>query len=70
MIALVHPTQQVPSWTTLESPCYKINFDGAIFDKDNSASLSVVIWNNEGYLVMASLSQLIPLPSMVNEVET
>ena len=70
MIALVHLTQQVPSWTALESPCYKINFDGAIFDKDNSASLSVVIWNNEGYLVMASLSQLIPLPPMVNEVET
>ena len=47
-----------------------VNFDGAIFDKDNSASLGVVIWNNEGYLVMASLSQLIPLPPMVIEVET
>ena len=70
MIALVHLTQQVPSWTALESPCYKINFDGAIFDKDNSASLGVVIWNNEGYLVMASLSQLIPLPPTVIEVET
>ena len=47
-----------------------VNFDGAIFDKDNSASLGVVIWNNEGYLVMASLSQPIPSPPTVIEVET
>ena len=70
MIAPVQPTRQVPSRTALESPCYKINFDGAIFDKDKSASLGVVIQNNEGYLVMASLSQLIPLPPTVIEVET
>ena len=70
MIAPVQPTRQVPSRTALESPCYKINFDGAIFDKDKSASLGVVIQNNEGYLVMASLSQLIPLRPTVIEVET
>ena len=46
-----------------------MNFDGAIFDKDNNAGLGVVIWNNEG-LVLASLSQLIPLPPTVIEVET
>ena len=60
MIAPVHPTWQVPLWIAPESPCYNINFDGAIFDKDNNAGLDVVIQNNEG-LVMASLSQLIPL---------
>ena len=58
----VHPTWQVPSWTALKSPCSKINFDEAIFDKDNNAGLGVVIQNNEG-LVMASLSQLIPFVS-------
>ena len=46
-----------------------MNFDGAIFDKDNNAGLGVVIRNNEG-LVLASLSQLIPLPPTVIEVET
>ena len=69
MIAPVHPTWQVPLWIAPESPCYNINFDGAIFDKDNNAGLDVVIQNNEG-LVMASLSQLIPLPPTVIEVET
>ena len=47
---------------------YKINFDGAIFAKDNTIGLGVVIKNNEG-LAMASLSWQVPLPSMVIKVE-
>ena len=40
---------------------YKINFDGAIFEKDNCAGLEVIIRNLVG-LVMASLHNvLIPL---------
>lgn len=58
--------------TTLRSPpkphWYKINFDGAIFTQDNTVGLGVVIKNNEG-LTMASLSQQVPLPSMVIKVE-
>uniref|UniRef100_A0A7N2LPC4 Uncharacterized protein n=1 Tax=Quercus lobata TaxID=97700 RepID=A0A7N2LPC4_QUELO len=48
---------------------YIVNFNGAEFDKDNSVGLDVVIRNDEGF-VMASLSQLVPLPTMVIEVET
>ncbi|KAL4643893.1 hypothetical protein ACB092_02G124200 [Castanea dentata] len=36
---------------------YKINFDGAIFEKENVAGLGVVIRNHEG-LVMASLFEV------------
>lgn len=48
---------------------YKINFDRAIFEKEDKAGLGVVIQNSEG-LVMASLSQLVSLPYSVIEVET
>lgn len=47
---------------------YKINFDGAIFEKENVADLGVVIRNHEG-LVMASLSEVIQLPPTVIEVK-
>uniref|UniRef100_A0A7N2MJ41 RNase H type-1 domain-containing protein n=1 Tax=Quercus lobata TaxID=97700 RepID=A0A7N2MJ41_QUELO len=48
---------------------YKVNFDGVIFESVNSAGLGVVIRNCEG-LVMASLSQLVHLRTMVIEEET
>ncbi|XP_050249148.1 uncharacterized protein LOC126696448 [Quercus robur] len=60
---------QVGSWIALDLLWYKINFDGAIFVKEDKAGLGVVIQNSEG-LVMASLSQLISLPSSVVEVKT
>ena len=47
---------------------YKINFDGAFFVKENCAGVGAVIRNEQG-LVMASLSQKIPLPFIVIEVE-
>lgn len=46
----------------------KVNFDRATFAADNKAGLGVVIRNDAG-LVMVSLSQQIPLPSTVIEVE-
>ena len=46
----------------------KINFDEATFAEDNTAGLGVVIRNDEG-LVMASLSQQIPMTSTVIKVE-
>lgn len=42
--------------------------DGALFFADNTAGLGVVI-RNEHRQVMASLSECIPLPSIVTEVE-
>ena len=56
------PSQQSQPW-------YKVNFDGAVFASENSVGLGVVIWNCEG-LVMASLSQMVPLRHTVIEVET
>lgn len=57
------PPQVLPS-TSLRPPdtsWYKINFDSALFDKENCAGIGIVIRNDKG-LVMASLSQEIPLP--------
>ena len=45
-----------------------MNFDGASFTEDGTARIGVVIRNGAG-LVMASLSQQIPLPASVIEVE-
>ncbi|XP_065616751.1 uncharacterized protein LOC136062066 [Quercus suber] len=47
---------------------YKINFDGALFTAENLAGIGVVIRDSMG-LVMASLAQRIPLPSIAIEVE-
>nr|POF26615.1 hypothetical protein CFP56_78698 [Quercus suber] len=58
-----------PLGNPLASHWYKVNFDGVIFDSVNSAGLGVVIRNCEG-LVMASLSQLVHLRTMVIEEET
>ena len=50
-------------------PCqYKVNVDRALFVADNTAGLGVVIRNEHGQ-VMAPLSECIPLPSTVIEVE-
>ena len=46
----------------------KVNFDGAIFPNRNIASLGIIIHNVYG-LVMAALSQQIPLPTSVEMVE-
>ena len=56
-------------WTALDPSWYKINFDGAIFEKEDKVGLGVVIRNSEG-LVMALLSQFVSLPYFVIKVET
>ena len=56
------------AWHPPDASWYKINFDGAFFVKENCAGVGVVIRNEQG-LVMASLSQKIPLPFTVIEVE-
>ena len=63
--------QRIPiaiAWHPPNASWYKINFDGAFFVKENCAGVGVVIRNEQG-LVMASLSQKIPLPFIVIEVE-
>lgn len=45
----------------------KVNFDGALFPKENVASLGIIICDDHG-LVMAALSQQIPLPASVEMV--
>ncbi|KAK9986544.1 hypothetical protein SO802_031495 [Lithocarpus litseifolius] len=55
-------------WQPPEHGRYKVNVDGALFDADNTAGLGVVIRDEHGQ-VMASLSERIPLPPTVIEVE-
>lgn len=45
-----------------------MNFDGAVFVANNIAGLDIIIHNDNG-LVMAALSQQIPLPTLVEMVE-
>ena len=47
---------------------YKVNFDDAIFKEDNRVGIGVII-HNYHRMVMASLSQNIPLPQTVVELE-
>lgn len=46
---------------------FKINFDGATFAERDSAGIGVVI-RNDARLIMASLTQQIPLPTSVIKV--
>lgn len=62
------PQLSQATWTPPSTSCFKVNFDGAMFEKEGSVGLGVVIWNGDGQ-VMASLSQLVPLPHSVIEVE-
>ena len=63
------PAQRTPdTWTAPVAHSYKLNFAGATFAEDDTAGIGVVICNEAG-LIMASLSQRIPLPTSVIEVE-
>nr|POE53100.1 putative ribonuclease h protein [Quercus suber] len=46
----------------------KVNFDGALFSTQSSAGLGLVVWDSTG-LVLAALSQEIPLPTSIETVE-
>ena len=63
-----HAQRTSITWTAPGAHSYKLNFDGASFTEDGTARIGVVIRNGAG-LVMASLSQRIPLPASVIEVE-
>ena len=46
----------------------RYNFDGAVFSQAGLAGIGIIIRNEQG-LVMAALSQQIPLPASVEMVE-
>ena len=46
----------------------KINYDGAIFSEEGRAGLGVVCRSSDG-VVLASLSEQIPLPATIPQVE-
>ena len=68
VIPSLHRGQRQVAWSPLEAPRYKINYDATTFAEDGKAGLGVVIRNSEG-LVMASLTQQIPLPATVIETK-
>lgn len=56
-------------WSAPHARLYRINFDEALFTSVDRAGIGVIIRDCNG-LVMASLSQAIPLPLTVLETET
>ena len=68
----VHPkiprTARSVRWKPPPPGMVKVNFDGAIFSTQSSAGLGMVVRDQAG-LVLATLSQKIPLPTSVETVE-
>ena len=56
-------------WRVPPTEFYKINFDGAMFKEEDRAGIGVIIRDSQG-LVLASMSQVIPLHLTVVELET
>ncbi|XP_030963888.1 uncharacterized protein LOC115985057 [Quercus lobata] len=63
-----HRQDSSSQWQPLPSSVCKINFDSALFMKEQRAGIGVAIQNENG-LIMVSSSQQIPLPGTVVEVE-
>ena len=55
-------------WRPPNNDEVKINYDGAIFSEDGHAGLGVVCRNLDG-VVLASLSEQIPIPATITQVE-
>nr|XP_023870614.1 uncharacterized protein LOC111983184 [Quercus suber]POE88579.1 putative ribonuclease h protein [Quercus suber] len=55
-------------WLPPPKDWVNVNFNGAIFQKENLAGLGYIVQNDEG-LVMAAFTQIIPLPTSVEMVE-
>ena len=55
-------------WKPPGAGLFKINFDGAVFMDRSLAGLGIIIRDESG-LIIAALSQKIPLPSSVELVE-
>ena len=55
-------------WKPPDFGQFKVNYDGAVFREQGRAGIGVVIRNSDG-AVLASLSQQMPLPTTVAQVE-
>ena len=55
-------------WRPPPETCVKANFDRAVFSQDGLAGIGIIIRNEQG-LVMAALSQQIPLLTSMEMVE-
>ena len=67
----VRPKQQHvmhTKWKPLDLGCFKVNYDDAIFLEVGRVGIRAVIRNSDG-VVMASLSQQIPQPATIAQVE-
>ncbi|KAK9989370.1 hypothetical protein SO802_029609 [Lithocarpus litseifolius] len=58
------PRPQNIKWKPPDERCFKVNFDGAMFDDTNEAGIGVIVRNSHGE-VIASLSEKIQTPSLV-----
>lgn len=56
-------------WKVPPTEFYKINFDGAMFKEEDRVGIGAIIRDSQG-LVLASMSQVIPLPLTVVKHET
>ena len=56
-------------WKVPPTKFYKINFNGAMFKEEDRAGIGVIVRDSQG-LVLASMSQVIPLPLTVVELKT
>ena len=56
------------SWCPSSSHPFKANFDGALFNNSNSAGIGDIICDRNGGMI-ATMSECIPLPNTVLEVE-
>ena len=71
---LLHQTVGTPQhrnhirWKPPDQGVYKVNYDGAISTQQAKVGIGVVIRNEDG-VVMASMSQQLPLPTTVAMVE-
>ena len=63
----VHPCR--PRWKPPDQGGVKTNFDGAIFEDINAASLGVVIQNDRGK-ILAAMAEKVPIPDSVLTLET
>ena len=55
-------------WIAPPSESFKINFDRAVFKDQDRAGIGVIIWDSYG-LVMGSMSQVVPPPQTIVELE-
>ncbi|KAK9989613.1 hypothetical protein SO802_029852 [Lithocarpus litseifolius] len=55
-------------WLAPPNESFKINFDGAVFKDKDRAGIGVIIRDSRG-LVMGSMSQVVPLPQTIVELE-